>query len=184
MSKPHPPSTGPRVGAFVVAPCGRITYLSRVARRCFEDYFGRREDIRALPSAMGEWWESHPDCPACWDQSGRRLFITLIDRSRKGACGFLVEEGAIEDENLDRVCAEVLRLVRQFKSNPQIAAAMHMSRSAVKKRLEKINETLGVHSRIEAAFYAESLRHRLPVAVDATRLKEAHRKHPTIGARW
>lgn len=109
---------------------------------------------------MQDWWDKHPDSPACWDQNGRRLFISLIDRSRKGARGFLVEEGAIEDEHLDRVSAEVLRQVREFKINPQIAVAMHMSRSAVKKRLEKINETLGVHSRIEAAFYAESLRHR------------------------
>lgn len=46
------------------------------------------------------------------------------------------------------------------KTNPEIAAAMYMSPSTVKKRLEKINETLGVHSRMEAAFYAESLRHR------------------------
>ena len=61
-----------------------------------------------------------------------------VGGSRKGACGFLVEKGAIEDENLDRVCAEVLRPLRQFPRGfrrLRVHALISRSRSTRRVRL-------------------------------------------------
>lgn len=61
---------GPSMGAFAVAPSGRVAYLSNAASRAFDHYFGRRADTRRLPAAMNGWWETRPEQPSSWEKRG------------------------------------------------------------------------------------------------------------------
>lgn len=54
---------------------------------------------------------------------------------------------------------EVLRLMSEGKSNPQIAVALHLSLSTVKTHVRSIFGKLGVEHRLQAAVIA--LRHNL-----------------------
>jgi DNA-binding CsgD family transcriptional regulator len=142
-----------------MAGSGRIQYLSRETARWFKHYFGPRADPRRLPDAMADWWTRQDDAPGCWEREGRRLFVTLIDRSRKGAKCYLVEEGAIEAEHLTPCEAEVLFWLRRGKTNREICEILQRTLSTVKKHLEHIYPKLGVENRTAAAYYAEALRH-------------------------
>jgi DNA-binding CsgD family transcriptional regulator len=50
--------------------------------------------------------------------------------------------------------AQVLRLVAAGKTNPQVAAALAVSRHTVKRHLDNLFAKLGLSSRVEAAAYA------------------------------
>ncbi len=50
--------------------------------------------------------------------------------------------------------AEVLRLVAAGKSNPEISAALAVSRNTVKRHLDNLFAKLGLSSRVEATTYA------------------------------
>jgi DNA-binding CsgD family transcriptional regulator len=50
--------------------------------------------------------------------------------------------------------AEVLRLIAQGRTNPEIAAALSVSRHTVKRHVDNVFAKLGVSSRAEAAAYA------------------------------
>ena len=50
--------------------------------------------------------------------------------------------------------AEVLRLVAAGKTNPEVAAALTVSRHTVKRHLDNLFDKLGLSSRVEAAAYA------------------------------
>ena len=140
-----------------MAPSGRIQYLSRVAARWLKHYFGPRADQRRLPEAIACWSARETGAPACWEREGRRIFVTLIDRSRKGAKCYLVEEVAIEAAHLTPCEALVLYWLRRGKSNREICEIIHRTLPTVKKHLEHIYPKLGVENRTAAAYYAEAL---------------------------
>lgn len=51
--------------------------------------------------------------------------------------------------------AQVLRLVAAGRTNPEIAAALAVSRHTVKRHLDNLFDKLGISSRAEAATYAQ-----------------------------
>lgn len=57
-------------------------------------------------------------------------------------------------KNLTKRETEVLELIIQGKSNPEIADEMMISIHTVKAHLEKIFRKLGVQNKIQAAVYA------------------------------
>jgi DNA-binding NarL/FixJ family response regulator len=60
----------------------------------------------------------------------------------------------------------VLLRLGQGRSNPEIAAELHVSRKTVSTHLEHIYTKLGVRTRTEAALFA--MRHGLVGATDAS----------------
>ncbi len=50
---------------------------------------------------------------------------------------------------------KVLKLVATARTNPEIAARLHISRCTVKRHVERILKKLGLKNRVAAALYAD-----------------------------
>jgi DNA-binding CsgD family transcriptional regulator len=85
-------------------------------------------------------------------RDGTANVVAFFERTRE------VDQQALRALGLSRREAEVLAHVAEGKTNPEIAAALFISRRTVKKHLEQIFEKLGVRTRTAAA----ALAHRAP----------------------
>jgi ATP/maltotriose-dependent transcriptional regulator MalT len=104
-----------------------------------------------LPEAMLRWVRLETEATGCWEKDGRRLMLTLVDRSRKGAKYYLLEECTATGPRVTAREREVLSLVLEGKSNEQIAEILEVRLSTVKKHLHNAFPKLGVENRTAAA---------------------------------
>jgi DNA-binding CsgD family transcriptional regulator len=142
-------------GALIVAPGGRIRFLSRVAARYLKEHFEPRPDRYRLPEALGSWARTRPETPFCLVRNGRIVFVRLVDRSRKGAQCFLLEERVVEEKKLTPQEVLVVCWLRKGKTSEEIGKIMGLKVGTVKKHLGRIYDKLGVDNRTAAAFYAD-----------------------------
>jgi DNA-binding CsgD family transcriptional regulator len=134
-----------RAGVIVVGPNGRVDYASPAARRLLREYFGSQHAAE-LPPALADWLESESATPSA-RREDRRL---TVDRS--GDALVLHETRDPHDpHDLTKREREVLALVANGKTNPEIAEILWITPSTVRKHLENVYAKLGVRTRTAAA---------------------------------
>jgi DNA-binding CsgD family transcriptional regulator len=130
-------------GAIVIGRGGRIDYASPAARRLLREYFGTH-DSAELPSKIVEWLESDLTTLS-WPEGECRV---SVDRAG---------DALVLRETLDPLSAltlrerEVLGLVAEGRTNPEIAETLWITPSTVRKHLENVYAKLGVRTRTAAA---------------------------------
>jgi DNA-binding NarL/FixJ family response regulator len=142
-------------GALVVAPCGRIRFITQVASRYLKKYFGPRPDRCRLPEALDRWARAEPETPFCLVRNDQILFIRLIGRSRKQTPFFLLEERVIEEKKLSAAELLVMCWLRKAKTNEEIGEILDRKTGTVKKHVSHILDKLGAPNRTAAAYYAD-----------------------------
>ena len=142
-------------------------------------YFGRAPRTDGLPARLREWVQWHETKggrtdalppvrrPLVVEREGRRLTVRLISQPPDRI--LLLEETAtrLEPATLARLGlssreAEVLALVASGKTNPAIAALLHISSRTVQTHLEHVYRKLGVQTRTAAAARALEAVRELP----------------------
>jgi DNA-binding CsgD family transcriptional regulator len=130
-----------RRGVLLLAPDGRVEFASPPARRLMREYFGARHKAD-LPIALREWLES----------GAPTLRLRLDDRhitvGRSGDALLLEEAG--DDFGLSSREREILAWLARGKTNPEIAEALWIAPTTVRKHLESIYAKLGVGTRAAA----------------------------------
>lgn len=128
-------------GLIVVTPDGRIDFASPPARRLIREHFAMPPEGE-LPPTLAQWL--HSDSPMLTRQFADRCLT--IERSGDT---LLLEE--VRDEpGLTPREHQILTLVAQGKTNPQIAEILWIAPRTVRKHLENIYAKLGVHTRTAA----------------------------------
>jgi DNA-binding CsgD family transcriptional regulator len=121
------------------------------------DYLGEPLG-EALPPALWDWVDSEPREPLSLESDQGRLVVEFAEPAtllfREHGIGGGVEALTARER-------EVLGLVGQGKRNAEIAAALWVTESTVRKHLEHVFEKLGARNRTEAAAL---LTRRLPRA--------------------
>jgi DNA-binding CsgD family transcriptional regulator len=131
-------------GVILLAADGRIEFASPPAQRLMRECFGTRDKAK-LPVVLREWFESESGTPA--------FRLRLKDRSitvfRSGDA-LLLEE--VRDElGLTPREREILAWVARGSTNSEIAEALWIAPTTVRKHLENVYAKLGVHTRTAAA---------------------------------
>ena len=139
----------------MVAPCGRVRFITRVATRYLKEHFGPRRERHRLPEPLASWARTKPETPFCLVRNGRIFFVRLIDRSRKGAQHFLLEQRVVVEEILTAQEWVVMCWLRKGKTAEQIGEIMGRRVGTVKKHLSRIYDKLGVENHTAAASYAD-----------------------------
>lgn len=140
-------------GALVVlAPSGRIDFADSAAEELLGRYF---DDAAAgrLPDEIACWLSFRsrrfdgggslppPDVPLTVVRDGSRLVVRRVGHL------LLLRE---EDARLTRREREIVRLLAEGRTNDQIAAALWIAPSTVRKHLENVYAKLGVQTRTAA----------------------------------
>src|SRR6202011_5018572 len=99
---------------------GRIRFITRIAARYLREHFESRPDRYRLPETLGCWAKTRPETPFCLVRDGRIVFVRLIDRSRKGAQFFLLEERLVEEKKLTPQEVLVVYWLRHGKTSEEI----------------------------------------------------------------
>jgi DNA-binding CsgD family transcriptional regulator len=141
-------------GILVVAPGGRVQFISQRATRCLKQYFAPCAQRRRLPEPLAKWTAIGDASPRCWEKAGRRLVISLIDRGRKGSRAYLVRETSAATASLTPQEVQVLYWLGMGKTNEQIGLILNRKTNTIKKHVQSILEKLGVENRTAAAWYA------------------------------
>ncbi|MEY2563246.1 MAG: hypothetical protein QOH88_1439 [Verrucomicrobiota bacterium] len=128
-----------------------------MAVRCLKKFFGPRPNNLFLPEALAQWAQDRPEIPFCLVKEDRMLFVTWLDRSRKGARFFLLEEHTNWEKCLTAREAAVILWAARGKTNQDIAEIMGLKEATVKTYMFGICQKLGVENRTAAASYAEAL---------------------------
>jgi DNA-binding CsgD family transcriptional regulator len=130
-----------RRGVILLAPDGRVELASPPAHRLMREYFGAPHKTD-LPIALREWLES----------GAPTLRLRLGDRqvtvSRSGDA--LLLEEARDDLGLSSREREILAWLARGKTNSEIAEALWIAPTTVRKHLENIYAKLGVRTRTAA----------------------------------
>jgi DNA-binding CsgD family transcriptional regulator len=138
------------------------------ARAWLGEWFGVSGRGRArLPDALGRWLgtreRSAPDgdppdvrTPLVLERAGHRLVVRAVTDAGSTALLLHVEPTAVTVDalaplGLTRREAEVLALVAEGKTNPEIATILGMRRRTAAKHLERVHRKLGVETRGAAA---------------------------------
>jgi DNA-binding CsgD family transcriptional regulator len=136
----------------VLSPARAIDFETAAARTLLAHYFDDRRNGR-LPEAVDSWVRQQtsrlngqdslpsPAEPLVVTREGRRLIVRLL-----GHTLLLVESPA----NLTRREREIIDLVAKGCSNAEIAAALTIAPTTVRKHLENIYAKLGVSNRTAA----------------------------------
>jgi DNA-binding CsgD family transcriptional regulator len=128
-------------GVVLLAADGRIEFASPPAHRLMREYFGAVHTTE-LPVALTEWLAS--DAPT--------LRLRLDDRritvSRSGDA--LLLEEARDELGLTPREREILGLLTEGRTNSEIAEALWIAPTTVRKHLENVYAKLGVHGRAAA----------------------------------
>jgi DNA-binding CsgD family transcriptional regulator len=159
---------------------GRIRRATEKAERWLTHYFGPAPRPDYLPVRFREWAQWHgtmrgrtdalpPDRrPLVVEREGRRLTVRLISQPPDSI--LLLEETAthLEPAVLARLGlssreAEVLAWTTAGKTNPAIAALLHISPRTVQTHLERVYRKLGVETRTAAAARALEAMREAPV---------------------
>jgi DNA-binding CsgD family transcriptional regulator len=129
-------------GVLIVGPGAGVEVASPAARRLVREYFGESPE-RGLPRALADWLETY--APRLVRQrDDRRLTIersghTLLLEETRDALGLTPRE------------REILAWVARGKTNAEIAQALWISPTTVRKHLENVYAKLGVRTRTAAA---------------------------------
>jgi DNA-binding CsgD family transcriptional regulator len=128
-------------GVILLASDGRVDFASPPARRLIREYFGAPYETE-LPIALCEWLES----------GAPTFHVRLDDRhitvDRSGDA-LLLEEGHDELALTPRE-REILNRLARGTTNAEIAEALWIAPTTVRKHLENIYAKLGVHTRTAA----------------------------------
>ncbi len=158
---------------------GRIRSATERAQRWVTHYFGPAARSDVLPVRLREWVQWHETRggrtdalppvrrPLVVEREGRRLTVRLISQPPDKI--LLLEETAtrLEPAALARLGlssreAEVLAWVTSGKTNPAIAALLHISSRTVQTHLERVYRKLGVQTRTAAAARALEAAREVP----------------------
>jgi DNA-binding CsgD family transcriptional regulator len=157
-------------GVIALAEKCRITWCTEQVRRWILEYFDPPQRTDQLPESLQRWIEHQrsllsedgsvppPRKPLVLERAGKRLVVRLVeDHSEEDGCFLLVEEQhvpfserSLETFGLTHREAEVLLWIARGKTNNEVASALYIIPSTVKKHLEHIYEKFGVESRTEA----------------------------------
>jgi len=136
----------------VLAPSGRIDFADRLAEELMHRYF-EPDGPGRVPEQV-EAWLNHrsrrfcrgalppPDAPLTVERNGSRLVVRRIGHV------LLLRE---EDNRLTSREREIIELLAEGMSNGEIAVALTIAPTTVRKHLENIYTKLGVHTRTAAA---------------------------------
>jgi DNA-binding CsgD family transcriptional regulator len=128
-------------GVILLAPDGHIDFASPPGRRLMREYFGPLHGTE-LPLALAEWLKS----------GAPTLRVRLNDRhltvGRSGDA--LLLEEARDELGITPRQREILEWVARGKTNSEIAEALWITPTTVRKHLENIYAKLGVHRRTAA----------------------------------
>ena len=131
-------------GVILLAADGRIEFASPPAQRLMRECFGA-PDKAELPVALSEWLDS-----------GTTTFhLRLKDRSMtvfRSGNALLLEE-ACDELRLTPREREILACVARGSTNSEIAEALWIAPTTVRRHLENIYAKLGVHTRTAAAAF-------------------------------
>ena len=155
-------------GFLIVDRAGRIRRATEGAERWITRYFGSAPRADQLPATLHEWVRSQERArgradaiqavpePLSVERDQRRLTVRLVWQSPDAI--LLLDETAtgVEPAVLVRLGlssreAEVLALATVGKTNPVIAALLHISPRTVQTHLERVYRKLGVETRTAAA---------------------------------
>jgi len=154
-------------GLVWMQPNGRVSFISRAARRRLDAYFGLRRGPH-LPDTLRRWvgeQERHlraaatPRAPLVIAREGKRLIVRLIGHSARTLLLLEERRTSLDVQALDRLGltrreAEILTWVAQGKTDAEIAMILGMSPRTVAKHLEHVFPKLGVETRTAAAVRA------------------------------
>jgi DNA-binding CsgD family transcriptional regulator len=161
---------------LIVGHDGRIRRATDGAERWLTHYLGPGPRPDHLPTRLWEWVQWHETArgrtdalpavrrPFVLEREGRRLTVRLVSQPPDSV--LVLEEAAtrLEPAALTRLGlssreAEVLVWAAAGKTNPAIAALLHISPRTVQTHLERVYRKLGVQTRTAAAARAlEALR--------------------------
>jgi DNA-binding CsgD family transcriptional regulator len=141
----------------------RVTWMTDLAKRCLEDYFGDSGSASVLPEALRRWVErlhratedvvTYVREPLVLCRGDRQLRIRWMSESADESWLVLAEEDPEQDAKslaplaLTGREAEVLHWMAEGKSNPEIGAILGASPNTVRKHVEHILSKLNVESR-------------------------------------
>jgi DNA-binding CsgD family transcriptional regulator len=137
---------------LVLAPSNRIDFADPTAEALMTRYFDRESSGR-LPDEIEAWLKRRSrrfdaagslpplDVPLTLERNGSRLLV------RKVGHMLLLRE---EDALLTKREREIVDLLAEGRTNDQIAAALWIAPTTVRKHLENIYAKLGVHTRTAA----------------------------------
>jgi DNA-binding CsgD family transcriptional regulator len=128
-------------GVILLGPSDRIEFASPPARRLLREYFPR-EAHRRLPAAIADWLEDG-DQPLVLKRAGCMLSV-------RRAPGALVLGERCPGVDLTAREREVLSLVARGRTNAEVAEALWLAPSTVRKHLENVYAKLGVQTRTAA----------------------------------
>jgi DNA-binding CsgD family transcriptional regulator len=158
-------------GSIVMGQEGRIHNMTQKAERLLKQYFHDFEHFsRSLPERLKQWVKYQrslltsqngslrPLSPLKVEQGNKLLNVRFAADPTKDQYLLLLSEQKrpvlsaelLETLGLSPREAEVLFLVMDGKTNPEIASALHLSVSTVRKHLEHIHFKLGVQTRAAA----------------------------------
>lgn len=146
--------------AIILLRAGRVLEATPRALELLRDYFAHADGPRTLPAELDGWVHSAANRDDhVVERSGARLVVRVLSRDEDGTPkGVSLVDTRTEPSpealvplGLTRREREVLALVAAGKTNPEVAAALTISRRTVKKHLEGIYEKLGVRTRTAAA---------------------------------
>jgi DNA-binding CsgD family transcriptional regulator len=162
-------------GSILIGQEGRVHTMTQKAERLLKQYFHDFEHFSCgLPERLKQWVKyqrslltSHngslkPLSPLKVEQGNKLLNVRFAaDISKDQYLLFLSEQKRpvlsaelLETLGLSHREAEVLFLIMDGKTNPEIASALHLSISTVRKHLEHIYFKLGVQTRAAAVVSA------------------------------
>lgn len=131
----------------------RVGFASTAARELLDRYFG--EKGVGLPDSLASWLRERRRVTTVKqlriDTRDRALVVELVDDA------LLLEE----QQSMPRLTAreqEILDLVAEGKTNPEIAERLWVSRGTVWKHLDNVYAKLGVHTRTAAAAFVRERR--------------------------
>jgi DNA-binding NarL/FixJ family response regulator len=114
-------------GVTLIGRGGRIEYASPAAARLFREYFGAQASAE-LPLALADWVDSGA-ARSSWHHNDRRLTIDRVGDA-------LVLEETRDPVGLTEREREVLALVAEGRTNLEVAEALWIAPSTVRKHLE------------------------------------------------
>jgi len=154
-----------RRAIVLAAPEGKIRFADAVARRWLAQFFGRPARSGILPKKIGRWLAKR----------NRRNHGKSLVAAKKTAHLYVKQQHSYTDDLIILLLeltkgkrdertrrhrkltpreGEVLFWLTQGKSNPEIAAILHIALATVNKHLERIYPKLGVENRTAAATMA------------------------------
>jgi len=149
-----PSQSLPRDGILAIAPGGRIVFAGHQVGRLLKRYFPPRPQSRLLPRPLARWVASGALNPLCLEKENRRLIITVIDRSVKGARCLHLREADIRLAGFTAREISILYGLSRGRTNQEIGASLGVATTTIKKHLETIFYKAGVRTRLAAALYA------------------------------